>query len=397
MNMESSDPIINRIPHAGTEDPMAAEPIPLSKPDITDAEREAVDSVLRTDRLSMGPHLEAFEQAAAELAGRAYGVGVNSGTSGLHLCVRALGLGPGDEVITTPFSFIATTNCILYEGATPIFVDIDPDSYNLDADRLAEALTERTRAILPAEIFGNTAGFDRYERFAREHDLLMIEDCCEAVGGCLAGRPAGNFGDCGVFAFYPNKQLTTGEGGMIVTDDDDFAETARSMRNQGRGGDGDWFNHVRIGFNYRMTELSATLGVAQIERLDEILHRRREVAGWYHDALADVEEIALPPMAEPETASWFVYVIRLADRFTFADRQDIVENLCRQGIECERYFQPIHLQPYLRDRFNWRAGDYPVCEKVSDRTIALPFFTTMQPEQVKLVADRLTEALAARR
>jgi len=374
---------------------MPTEPIPLSKPDITDAEREAVESVLQTDRLSMGPRLEAFEQAAARLAGRAHGVGVNSGTSGLHLCVRALGIGPGDEVITTPFSFIATTNCILYEGATPVFVDIDVDSYNLDPDQLAGALTERTKAILPVEIFGNTAHFDRYEQFARDHDLLMIEDCCEAVGGSLDGRPAGGFGDCGVFAFYPNKQLTTGEGGMIVTDNEELATAARSMRNQGRGDNGDWLTHVRIGYNYRLSELSAAIGDAQIGRMDEILQRRRDVAGFYHRELGDIEEITLPAMAEPETASWFVYVIRLADRFTFANRQAVVEAMARQGIGCERYFQPIHLQPYLAEQFGWRTGDFPDCELVSDRTIALPFFTTMQPEQVAIVADQLKAALVA--
>ncbi|NLF30739.1 MAG: DegT/DnrJ/EryC1/StrS family aminotransferase [Planctomycetes bacterium] len=373
---------------------MTTEPIPLSRPDITDAERHAVAGVLRTDRLSMGPHLEAFEQATAALAGRAFGVGVNSGTSGLHLCVKALGLGPGDEVLTTPFSFIATTNCLLYEQATPVFVDIDPDSYNMDPDRLADALTERTRAILLVEIFGNPAHFERYEQFARKHNLLLIEDCCEALGGHLNGRRTGSFGDCGVFAFYPNKQLTTGEGGMVVTDNADLAACARSLRNQGRG-DGGWLTHVRLGYNYRMSELAATIGVAQIGRLDAILRRRRQVASWYHDALADVEEIHLPPMTEPDKASWFVYVVRLADRFDHRDRQAVVDGLTSGGIGCERYFQPIHLQPFIREILGTAPGDFPHCERVSDRTIALPFFTTMRHDQVRCVAERLKAALAA--
>ncbi|MFW6146279.1 MAG: DegT/DnrJ/EryC1/StrS family aminotransferase [Planctomycetota bacterium] len=372
---------------------MTTEPIPLSKPDITDAERHAVAAVLRTDRLSMGPHLDAFEQATAALAGRAFGVGVNSGTSGLHLCVKALGLEPGDEVLTTPFSFIATTNCLLYERVTPAFVDIDPDSYNMDPDRLADALTERTRAILPVEIFGNPAHFERYEQFAREHDLLLIEDCCEALGGHLNGRPTGSFGDCGVFAFYPNKQLTTGEGGMIVTDDAEVAECARSMRNQGRD-TGQWLTHVRLGYNYRMSELAATIGVAQMERLDAILDRRRQIAGWYREALADIEEIRPPPMADPARASWFVYVVRLADRFGHEDRQAVVDALTARGIGCERYFQPIHLQPFIRRVLRTAAGDFPHCERVSDRTVALPFFTTMHPDQVRRVAEELKTVLA---
>ena len=213
---------------------MTNEAIPLSGPDITDEEILAVESVLRSDRLSIGPHLEAFEAAVAQRAGRKFGIGVNSGTSGLHLCVRALSIGEGDEVITTPFSFVATTNCILFERAKPVFVDIHPDSYNMDPAALEAAITPRTKAILPVEVFGNTAHFDEYERLAKNHNLATIEDCCEALGGVLGGRPAGNFGDCGVFAFYPNKQITTGEGGMIVTDSRGIRDLCRSMRNQGR-------------------------------------------------------------------------------------------------------------------------------------------------------------------
>ncbi len=371
---------------------MATDSIPLSKPDITRSERDAVAAVLRTDRLSMGPHLEAFEAAAAARAGRKFGIGVNSGTSGLHLCVKGLGIGAGDEVITTPFSFIATTNCLLYEGATPVYVDIDPDTYNLDPDQLADAVTPATKAILPVEIFGNTAHFDRYERFAADGGLLMIEDCCEALGGALGGRPAGGFGDCGVFAFYPNKQLTTGEGGMIVTDNPDLAEAAFSMRNQGRQSSS-WDRHVRMGYNYRMSELSATVGAVQMGRLDDILQRRRDVAAGYNEAMADIDEIRLPPMAEPETASWFVYVIRLADPFDRNTRDAVIGDLQGQGIGCERYFQAIHTQPFIRDRLGDMVGRFPVCERIADRTIALPFFSSMLPEQVARVTEGLKAAL----
>jgi perosamine synthetase len=367
--------------------------VPLSRPNVTDAEIQAVVSVLRTDRLSIGQHTQDFEAACAARAGRKHGIAVNSGTSGLHLCVRGLGIKEGDEVITSPFSFVATTNCLLFERAKPVFVDIDPDSYNMAPAAIEAAITPRTKAILPVEVFGNTAHFDQYERIARKHNLLMIEDCCEALGGSLGSRPAGNFGECGVFAFYPNKQITTGEGGMIVTDRDDLADLCRSMRNQGRDTVA-WLSHARMGYNYRMSEINAVLGKVQVSRLDEILAKRRAAAELYNQALADVSEIHLPPMAQPAKASWFVYVIRLADRFTQIQRDAVMDEFRAHGVGCNPYFAPIHLQPYVAELLGSRSGDFPVTERIAARTIALPFFADLSLQQVQRVKTVLEQALA---
>ena len=367
-------------------------PIPLSSPDIADDDVQAVLPVLRGGRLSIGPHIEAFEAAVARRAGRKHGIGVNSGTSGLHLCVRALGIADGDEVVTTPFSFIATTNCLLFERGRPVFADIDPVSYNIDPAALEAAVTPRTKAILPVEVFGNTSHFDTYEQIAAKRGLAMIEDCCEALGGVLGSRPAGSFGNCGVFAFYPNKQITTGEGGLIVTDDDRLADLCRSMRNQGRDTSA-WLSHARLGYNYRLSEISAALGVAQMKRLDEILAKRRAAAELYNRALADIEEIHLPPMTQTRLASWFVYVIRLADRFSQADRDATMDRLRKAGIGCNPYFVPIHLQPYVMEALGTRAGDFPVTERVAARTIALPFFANLSQRQVHRVKEELLKAI----
>jgi perosamine synthetase len=388
--------------------------IPLSLQDITTAEIEAVVAVMRSDRLSIGPRTEAFEAAVAERAGRKYGVAVNSGTSGLHLCVKALGLGEGDEVITTPFSFIATTNCVLFERAKPVLVDIDAESYNLDPAAVEAAITPQTKAILPVEVFGNTAHFDEYERIAKKHNLILLEDCCEALGGTWHGRlahdsssnqsragspcherPAGSFGEAGVFAFYPNKQITTGEGGMIVTDREDLRDLCRSLRNQGRATEA-WLSHARMGYNFRMSEIAAAIGEAQMQRLDEILANRRRAAGLYDEALTDLVEtgdLHLPPMAERETASWFVYVVRLADRFSAEDRDAVLQTLRAAGIGCNCYFSPIHTQPYIMETLGTKAGDFPVTERIAARTIALPFFSQLTRKQVARVAGVLRDSL----
>jgi len=369
--------------------------IPLSSPDISQAEIDAAAAVLRTGRLSIGPRLEAFEAAVAQRAGRKHAVGVNSGTSGLHLCVRALKIGDGDEVITTPFSFVATTNCLLFERAKPVFVDIDPDSYNMDPSAAAAAVTSRTMALLPVEVFGNTAHFDRYEQIAEERGLAMIEDCCEALGGSLAGRPAGSFGDCGVFAFYPNKQITTGEGGMIVTDSQEVRDFCVSLRNQGRATEA-WLSHARLGYNYRLSEIHAAVGEVQMRRLDEMLAKRRRIAGLYDQVLAEIEDVHLPPMAERATASWFVYVIRLADGFTQADRDAIIAHLRRDGVGCSNYFVPIHTQPYVMEMLGTGPGDFPITERIAERTIALPFSANLTAADVQFVADRLSKAIKKR-
>jgi len=367
--------------------------IPLSLPDITDAEVDAVTAVLRSGRLSIGPKLEAFEAAVAERAGRKYGIAVNSGTSGLHLCVRAMGLREGDEVITTAFTFIATANCLLFERVKPVFVDIDPDSYNMDPAAVKAAVTPRTKAILPVEVFGNTAHFDVYEQIARSSGLGMIEDCCEALGATLSGRAAGSFGDCGVFAFYPNKQITTGEGGLIVTDSERIRDLCVSMRNQGRDS-GAWLSHARLGYNYRMSELSAAVGLVQMQRLDEILAKRRKVAEAYDQALSGLEEVHLPPMAERAAASWFVYVVRLADSFTHQQRDQVIRHLRNQGIGCSNYFVPVHTQPYVMELLATGPGDLPVTERLASRTIALPFHANLSRDEVLTVSQALAEAIA---
>ncbi|MBN1555842.1 MAG: DegT/DnrJ/EryC1/StrS family aminotransferase [Phycisphaerae bacterium] len=377
---------------------MSNEPIPLSSQDITQTEIDAVVGVLRGDRLALGPHMQAFEAACAKRAGRKYGISVNSGTSGLHLCVRALGISDGDEVITTPFSFVATTNCVLFERGKPVFVDIDPETYQLDPNAIEAAITPKTKALLPVEVFGNTAHFDAYEAIANKHHLAMIEDCCEALGGVLNDRPAGNFGDCGCFAFYPNKQITTGEGGMIVTDREDIRDLCLSLRNQGRATDA-WLSHARMGYNYRMSEITAVIGEIQISRLGEILAKRRAAAMKYDQALAGLVEkglLHLPPMQQREQASWFVYVIRLADNYTADDRDAVMAGLQEQNIGCNCYFTPIHYQPYIRELLGTKEGDYPITEKIAARTIALPFFANITEAQVGRVAETLEELLSER-
>ena len=377
---------------------MTRQTIPLASPDITESEiqvaTQAVETMLRSGQLSMGPHLKGFEAAVAGRAGRKHGIAVNSGTSGLHLCIRALGITEDDEVITTPFSFIATTNCVLFERAKPVFVDIDPASYNMDPAAVEAAITPRTRAILPVEVFGNPAHFDTYEQIAKKHDLLLIEDCAEALGASLNGRPAGSYGQCGVFAFYPNKQITTGEGGLVVTDSEKIRDLCVSLRNQGRG-TGAWLSHARLGYNYRMSELSAALGKLQIARLDEILQRRRQVAEMYNQALADIDQIHLPPMAGDAEASWFVYVIRLADEFTQQQRDRILAKLREAGIGCNPYFVPIHLQRYIMETLGTKQGDFPQTERIAARTIALPFFADITEGQVGRVRQALIDAITA--
>lgn len=365
--------------------------IPLAQPFITEQDVEAVAQTVAGARLALGPSLDAFEEAIAVQCGTAYAVGVNSGTSALHLIIRAHGIGPGDEVITTPFSFVASTNCILMEGATPVFADIDSQTLCIDPEAVEAAITARTVAILAVDVFGHPADWNRLERIAKKHNLILIDDSAESLGSLLDGRPCGSFGHAGICAFYPNKQITTGEGGMVVTNDETLARLCRSMANQGRG-EGGWLNHVRLGFNYRMDEMSAALGLSQLKRLDELIDARANIASWYGDLLSDIEEIATPPVAPNVKMSWFVYVIRLADRFSRADRDRIICRLREQGIGCRDYFQPIHLQSYIRERLGTAPGQYPVTEFVGDRTIALPFFPQMTRDQVQRVAESLSSA-----
>jgi perosamine synthetase len=372
--------------------------IPLSAPDIEEWEVERVAEVLRSGRLSLGPKLSEFERAVSTYVGAADGVAVNSGTSGLHLAVRALGLGPGDEVITSPFSFIAPANAILYERATPVFVDIDAVSLNIDPERIEAAVTPRTRALMIVHTFGRPAAMSAITDIARRHKLLVIEDACEAIGAETGGRKVGAIGDAGVFAFYPNKQLTTGEGGMVLTNDAERAARMRSLRNQGRAQSADWCEHRELGFNYRLPEMSCALGLSQLARVEAILNRREAVARAYSRRLS-----AEPDLILPETeitagrVSWFVYVVRLSDRFGREDRDWVASRLQARGIGCARYFAPIHLQPFYRESFGHRAGAFPVTERVAARTLALPFYNRMTDEALDEVSRTLLELIDVRR
>jgi perosamine synthetase len=366
--------------------------IPLSQPDITQLEIDAVTDVLSTSTLSIGPKIEEFERLCAKTAGRRHGIGVSSGTSGLHAAMVAAGISEGDEVITTPFSFVASANCILYVGAKPVFADIDPKTLNMDVEKAAAAITPRTKAIVAVEAFGNPGGMIELEQLAQKHELILIEDACEGFGGKFSNRMIGSFGRAGVFGFYPNKQITTGEGGMIVTDDDNFAAMCKSLRNQGRDGM-NWLAHARLGFNYRLSEINAALGVAQMKRLDEILDNRRRVAHHYMDRLMTNRHLILPTLLDDTHMSWFVFVVRLSDLFEPADRDRIIHEMRAEGIGCSNYFPPIHLQPYMIEKLGTKPGDFPVCEYVSGRTLALPFFTRMTGKQVDRVCEILDDIL----
>jgi perosamine synthetase len=367
--------------------------IPLSRPDITDLEIEQVTAVLRTPYLSLGPKLPEFENLIAEYVGVRHAVAVNSGTSALHLIIRSLGIGEGDEVITTPFSFIASANCILLERARPVFVDIDPTTLNLNTDLIAEKITEKTRAILAVDVFGLPADWDALKLIADKHKLILIEDSCEALGADYKGRKAGSLGIAGAFGFYPNKQITTGEGGVVVTDDERIARLCRSMRNQGRDDSGGWFDYARPGYNFRLSDINCALGIAQLSRLQEILVKREHVATLYNSKLSGLAQVITPALTPNVKRSWFVYVAILKDKPYTMNRDAIVEELRRRGIGCAKYFVPIHLQPFYMEMYGYKQGDFPVTESISQRTIALPFYTSMTEADIDTVVQQLKDII----
>ncbi len=367
--------------------------ISLSRPDITAQDERLVLEALRSGRLSIGPMQEEFERLVASAAGCSHGIAVSSGTAGLHLAMLALGVGEGDEVITTPFSFIASANCILYVGARPVFCDICPQTLNMDPAKVEAAITPRTKAIIAVEAFGNPAYMDAYANIAAKHEIPLIEDSCEALGTVCNGRRCGSYGRAGVFGFYPNKQITTGEGGMIVTDDDHLADMCRSLRNQGRparmsGSLGNWLRHERLGFNYRLSELNCALGVSQMRRLDELIERRREIARAYIDRLRSSSEIMLPTIEEGCELSWFVFVVRLSTEYSQRERDRILLGLRNHDVGCADYFPCIHLQPPY-EALGFEAGSFPIAESVSHRTIALPFHTRLSERDIDLVCQTL--------
>ncbi len=350
----------------------------------------SVGQVLDSDVLGLGPFARAFEEGVAELAGRRYGVSCSSGTAGLHMVVRGLGIGDGDEVITTPFCFVASTNCILYERARPRFVDIEEDTLGLDPNLVEQAAGPATRAILPVHVFGRPSRIREMSGIADRRGWHLIEDSCEALGSRLGDRPLGSFGDASVFAFYPNKQITTGEGGVVVTDDPALARTMSSLRNQGRDEDGTWLRHIQMGFNYRLDELSAAVGVAQLERFDELRAGRARVAASYERALAGRDWLTLPRAAPDESVDWFVYVVRLHPDI---DRDRVMTDLEAVGVATRPYFSPLHTQPFLMDLLGCRAGDFPVTERVAASTLAIPWSARLSDEDVKYVADALVDVV----
>jgi len=367
--------------------------IPLARPDITQREIDAVVAVLRTPHLSLGPKLAEFERSFADYCGTRHAVACSSGTAALHLLIRAYGIGPGDEVITTPFSFIASANCALFEGARVVFADIDAETWNIDPARVADAVTDRTRAVIPVDVFGQVADLDPILETARDRGLRVVEDSCEALGGRYKGRRAGSIADAGVFGFYPNKQITTGEGGMIVTDDEETAELARSLRNQGRGTGGGWLAHPRLGYNYRLSDINCALGLVQLQRIDEILEGRRRVAEMYLSRLADESRVRTQRVSGDVEMSWFVFVVRLSDDYSPEDRDRILVALRDKGIGCSNYFAPIHLQPFYVEQFGWKPGDCPVTEALATRTIALPFHTQLTEGDVDRVCAEFRRLL----
>ena len=372
--------------------------VPLSSPDIDEKDIQGVINVLKSRFLSIGPKILEFEEKMAEYVGRKHTVAVNSGTSALHLIVKGLGIGEGDLVITTPFSFIASSNCILFERAEPLFVDIDEHTLNLDPDKTDEQLKnmkqeelKKIKAIIVVDSFGQPADWDRFKKIARKYNLILIEDSAEALGSEYKGIRCGSFGEAGVFAFYPNKQITTGEGGILVTDNEELAMLARSMRSQGRGESGEWLDHERLGYNYRMDELSSALGCSQMERIEEILEKRSNVAEIYNKKLAEIKEAQIPYISPNTTRmSWFVYVIHLKKGI---NRDGVIKYLNQEGVQCKPYFTPIHLQPFYGEMFGYKEGDFPITEDVAGRTIALPFFNNLKKEQIDYVVEKLKEGI----
>lgn len=367
------------------------EPITMSAPEIGDEDERLVMQALRSGTLGLGPFAEEFERLCADRTGVSHGISVSSGTAGLHLIVCALGIGAGDEVLVPSFTFAASANAFIVEGAKPIFVDIEPDTYNLDPADLAAKRTAATRAVMGVDVFGHPADWDPI--LAAAAGLHVIDDCCEAIGATYRGRPVGSFGVAGTFAFYPNKQMTTGEGGMIVTGDADLALTCRSLRNQGRSAMSEWLLHDRLGFNYRMDEMSAALGVSQIRRLDTFLEKRARVAEMYTERLAAYGWVRSQVVRPDVEMSWFVFVITLAPEI---DRSKVIESLAADGIPSRVYFSPLHLQPYVRERFGTREGMLPVTEEIARRTLALPFHNNLSEDQVERVVVALTKACTSR-
>ncbi|HET7856266.1 MAG TPA: DegT/DnrJ/EryC1/StrS family aminotransferase [Gaiellaceae bacterium] len=365
--------------------------VPLSRPYIDEREEEHVLDVLRSGRLSLGPAIERFEKLFAERVGAPFAAAVSSGTAALHLLCHAAGVQDGNEVITSPISFVATANCFLFEGGRPVFADVDPETLNLDPGVVEAAITDRTKGIMVVDMFGYPCELDELRAIAERHGLWLLDDSCEALGTLYKGQPIGSHGISGAFGFYPNKQMTTGEGGFATTHSEDEFELLKSLRNQGRSYENRWFHHVRLGFNYRLSDVQAAIGIAQLEKLDEILPLRDEAAARYGELLAEVDGIDAPyPDDADHKRSWFVYVPKLARG---VDRDRVLELLGEDGIEAGNYVPCVHLMPYMRERYGFAEGLCPVAEDAAGRTLALPFYTGIDPEDQERVVDALAGAI----
>ncbi|MDQ2910319.1 MAG: DegT/DnrJ/EryC1/StrS family aminotransferase [Actinomycetota bacterium] len=365
--------------------------IPLARPLLDEREEELVLEVLRSGRLSLGPTIERFEELIAERVGAPYAAAVSSGTAGLHLLARLAGLGPGDEAITSPLSFVSSANCFIFEGATPVFADVDPRTLNLDSAALEAAITKRTKAVIAVDMFGYPCELDEIRAICERHGLALIQDAAEALGAEYKSRPVGSHGVSGVFGFYPNKQLATGEGGIVFTHSEEEWQLLRSLRNQGRDyRGGAWFHHVRLGFNYRWSDVQAAIGIGQLEKLDRLLSLRAEAAERYNRLLEDVDVELLCADDAEHRRSWFVYVVALP---AGADRDRVMTDLRAQGIGTAEYVPCVHLQPYMRETYGFAEGTCPVAEEVASRTLALPFFPQLEAEDQERVVEALRAAL----
>jgi perosamine synthetase len=366
--------------------------IPLARPYLDEREEELVLEVLRSGRLSLGPTIVRFEEQIAERVGAPYAAAVSSGTAGLHLLVRTAGIGAGDEVITSPLTFAASANCFIYEGATPVFADVDSKTWNLAPDAVEAAITERTKGLVAVDMFGYPCELEPLMALCERHGLALIQDSAEALGAEYKGRRIGSHGPPCVFGFYPNKQIATGEGGVVTTHSEEEWKLIRSMRNQGRSYEGGgWFNHVRVGFNYRWTDIQAAIGIAQLEKLDRLLELRSAAAARYADLLADVEGVELAPANDADhRRSWFVYVVALAAEI---DRARVMVELRERGVDCAEYVPVVHLLTYMRERYGFGEGLCPVAEEIAGRTLALPFFPGIEADDQAFVVEALRSAL----
>jgi len=365
--------------------------ISMSAPDLDESEIKEVTEVLRSGRLALGPKAQEFEKGIADYVGRNYGVAVSSGTAGLHILIRALDIKEGDEVLVPSFTFSSTVNVVLYERAKPVFVDINADTYTIDPEDMEGKITKRTKAAIVVDVFGHPAEWDEILEIARKHNLRVIDDSCEALGAEYRGKKVGQFGDCACFAFYPNKQITTGEGGMIVTNDEKIASLARSLRNQGRDEMGSWLEHKRLGYNYRMDEMSAALGVSQLKKIETFLAKREKVAMAYTERLNELSFLRTQVIRPYVRMSWFIYVITLEKGL---DRDNVMKKMAERGIPTRGYFSPMHLQPYIRDMFGFKGGEIPVTEDIAKRTLALPFHNNLSEDEIDEVVEALKDAVS---